>query len=317
MRVLRRNGVDARAYGVWTFEHVRERLWENNGVTHCIIEAPWLSAAETATLCHEFPDTHFLVRTHSNLGFLQVESGAITIIKELLLLQEGVLNLTVSANSQRLTHFIERTYQGKCLYLPNLYDTERVSRKRDFPSQHRLIRIGSWGAQRLMKNHTTAAAAAMLVAKSRASDLEFWVSTDREEFGRGIMASLRAMFKGLHWAKLVEHPWEDWAAFRRTVGYMDLNIQVSMSETFNIVSADSVAEGVPCVVSPMIEWAPPHWMCHPDAVEEMARIGTELLASVDGAADGLAALLRHVRHAVRRWLRYLDSQPDAIQSDDD
>ena len=36
---------------------------------------------------------------------------------------------------------------------------------------------------------------------------------------------------------------------------MDIGIQVSFNETFNIVGADIVSQGVPLVVSPEIPWA--------------------------------------------------------------
>jgi hypothetical protein len=118
------------------------------------------------------------------------------------------------------------------------------------------------------------------------------------------------MFADLKWAKLVERPWEDWATFRQTVSGMDLCLQVSMTETFNITTADAVAEGVPCVVSPCIEWAPDYWKADTDRLEDVVRIGSSLLASCDGAEDGLTALSAFVVDATDRWIDYLTGPPE-------
>src|SRR5262249_24913812 len=153
--------------------------------------------------------------------------------------------------SLTLKRFFEAAYSGHALYLPNLYDLERVTRRRARRHRSRLLRIGSFGALRLLKNHSTAAAAALMLARKSGCDLELWISTESDtEGGSAVLHALRKMFAGLTWARLVEQPWQDWACFRRTVAGMDLCIQVSMTETFNITSADAVAEGVPSVVSP-------------------------------------------------------------------
>jgi hypothetical protein len=309
-KVLRREKVRCDVFGVWTPDHVREKLRALPSATHALIEAPWVSAAETAKLTFEFPNVHFIVRAHSQIGFLQVEPGAIKIMRELLDMQEGVLNLTVAANSHKLASFLEKTYTSPCLYLPNLYYLERAHRHRDLDHGTRqLLRISSFGALRLMKNHTTAAAAALMIAERRRCDLEFWVNVNREEHGKGVLQSLRNMFTGLPWAKLIEHPWEEWSKFRKTAGHMDLALQVSFSETFNLVSADSVAEQVPVVTSSAIEWTPSHWHADPDSVEEIARTGMMLLSDPGAGAEGLEALQKYSRNGTRRWLRYLADQP--------
>lgn len=253
---------------------------------------------------------HFLVRSHSQIGFLQVEPSAIQLLRELLILEENFLNLTVAANSVELKHFFETAYGGHTLYLPNLYDLERVHRRRSREHDHRLLRVGSFGALRLLKNHTTAAAAALMLARKRDCDLEFSVSVENDTMGGGaVLDALRKMFNGLRWARLVEQPWQDWASFRRTVGGMDLCLQVSMTETFNVTTADAVAEGVPSVVSPTIEWAPDYWKADPDRLDDIVRIGGALLSCPDAAEDGLAALSCFTEDAVRRWLEYLSGPP--------
>jgi hypothetical protein len=90
---------------------------------------------------------------------------------------------------------------------------------------------------------------------------------------------------------------------------MDLCLQVSMTETFNVTTADAVAEGVPSVVSPSIEWAPDYWKADPDRLDDIVRIGGALLSCPDAPDDGLAALSCFTEDAVRRWLEYLSGPP--------
>ena len=311
VRVLRRAGVAVEAASIAEPADVKARLLDRPGVTHCVLEAPWVSRDTTAELLHAFPKVHFLVRSHSQIGFLQVEPGAIQLLRELLTLQDNALNLTVATNSRTLKRFFETAYGGHALYLPNLYDLERIIRKRDTTHTSRTLRIGSFGALRLLKNHTTAAAAALMLAKKRGCDLEFWVSVENDTMGGlAVLDALRKMFDGLSWAKLVERPWEDWATFRQTVSGMDLCLQISMTETFNITTADAVAEGVPCVVSPCIEWAPDYWKADTDRLEDVVRIGSSLLASCEGAEDGLVALGTFVADATDRWIDYLTGPPE-------
>lgn len=310
-KILRREGIHCDIAPVVTPADIAKWVTAHGPPTYAIIEAPWVPAKVIASLLLEFPQTHWIVRSHSQIGFLQVEPGAVVILRELLTMQEMQLNLTVAANTRRLTHFLEKTYTARCLYLPNLYDVQRVQRKRDESHTHRNLRIASFGALRLLKNHTTAAAAALLMAQRRGSDLEFWINVNREENigSKGILMTLRAMFDHVPYAKLVEQPWQTWSEFRRTVAYMDLCLQVSFSETFNIITADAVAEGVPSVVSESIEWAPRDWHAEPDNAEDVARIGSRLLWDTHGAEEGLASLERYVKESVCIWLGYLNSNP--------
>jgi hypothetical protein len=310
--VLRREGVRADLAGVFTLDDIHASLSRYPTTTHCVIEAPWVPTSEVQALAARYPSVEFIVRAHSQIGFLQVEAGAIRILRELMHLQDHMLNVAVCANSQLLATFLERAYAGRCLHLPNLYDTDRVTRRAPVGHDHRLLRIGSFGALRLLKNHTTAAAAALMVGQMRGADLEFWISMDPDPHGAGILDSLHAMFEGLKWATLVVNPWEGWSAFRRTVAHMDLCYQLSSTETFNVTAADAIAEGVPCVVTPAIEWAPRHWQVDTDRAEDAARVGSQLLCDSASVADGAKALGLCQRRAIATWLAYVTADRDRV-----
>ena len=72
--------------------------------------------------------------------------------------------------------------------------------------------------------------------------------------GDPVLKNLRAMFASCKTAELVEHVWHPHAEFRSLIAGMHMVAQVSFSETFNIVAADAVAEGVPIVTSREVPW---------------------------------------------------------------
>ena len=56
---------------------------------------------------------------------------------------------------------------------------------------------------------------------------------------------------------MVEHKWYSHYEFKDLISRMDLGLQVSFNETFNIVAADMVSEGIPVIGSDEIAWLNP------------------------------------------------------------
>lgn len=311
VKVLRKNGIAADLVGIWPPESLYEVMKKWPTITHVVIEAPWIPTEVMVNLSIMFPAVHWIVRVHSQIGFLQVEPGAVTLMRDLLALQDASLNVQLAANNQQMANLVEELYQGDCLYLGTLYSLAQPRTKLAQEHRHRKLVIGSFGALRLLKNHSTAAAASMHIARRLRRDLEFLINVGREETAgcHDVLPTLRNMFEGLEWAKLIEVPWQSWSDFRRTISYCDLAMQPSLSETFNLVSADAIAEGVPVVGSDAIEWLPREWQARPDDMEDVARTGMGLLADPGAPADGMAALLAFQVTAIASWLTYLDSNP--------
>jgi len=306
--VLRRLGVHVDVFGVPEPDDVLKKLKElPETPTHVVIEAVWLDIPALKRLVAAFPGTLFAVRAHSQVGFLQVEPPAVRIIREMIELARTTPNLTVSANSPRLAHFLRVAYSTPCTYLPNLYDLEH--KRHQHPHDPGVLRIASFGALRLLKNHMTAAAAALLIAQHEGKKVEFWVSVNREENAgaKGILTAMRNLYSGLDYAKLVESPWEPWKAFRKTISKMDLYLQVSFTETFNLTVADAISEGVPAVVSDAIDWAPSDWVAKADSVEDVSRVGLRLLHDHQAPQQGLLALEQYMHHGIQTWVSYLEN----------
>jgi hypothetical protein len=278
--------------------------------SHVQISAPWVETQRLWKLINKYSGVHFSVCYHSNIGFLSSDLFATQQLIELSDLQRGSHNFSLAANSRALEQWIAAVLNPDVLYLPNLYFLGQQGGKfpRHSPAQRPplsgTVRIGSFGAQRPLKNHFTAAAAAILLAKQLRLPVEFYCNSGRNEGGD--TGPLQQLFhESMSWVTLKKVPWQTWPVFHRTIGQMHLCIQVSHSESFNIVTADAASSFVPSVVSPAITWAPDYWQANPDDVHRVAGKAIELLSNAHAGMDGHEALQDHNAAATPHWLRYL------------
>ncbi len=303
-KTLRSTGVNADVWPIVSPAELRSRL-RATPASHVVISAPWIQTNDLALLCAEFKDTQFAVTCHSNLGFLQADPSAMRLVREGLDLRRTTWNFQMAANCDRLTNWVHTAYGTPCTHLPNLYHLDDVHPKRERYAGGTL-RIGAFGATRALKNLLTSAGAALEIANAKRANLEFWISSGRNEGAGSVVEAVRQMLNGLHHVKLVENGWQTWPQFRQTVRHMHLLLQPSYTESFNVVTADGVAEGVPSVVSDAIEWAPDSWKAPVDDAHAMARVGLKLLASRWAPRQGMAALKKHNRKALAAWQAFLE-----------
>lgn len=300
---LRSAGVRADVWPITSAAELRARL-RSSDASHVVISAPWIPTADLAQLCSDFKETQFAVTCHSNLGFLQADPSAVRMLREGLELRRSSWNFRMAANCERLATWVLSAYGIPCAWLPNIYHLDDAPPKRRRYSGG-ILRIGAFGATRVLKNLMTAAGAALRIAASRRAELEFWISSGRCEGAGWVVEAVRQMLSGLPHVKLVENNWQTWPQFRQTVRHMHLMLQPSYTESFNVVTADGVAEGVPSVVSDAIDWAPDSWKAPVDDANAVARVGLKLLESRFAAARGLHALKSHNRRALKVWFDFL------------
>jgi hypothetical protein len=151
----------------------------------------------------------------------------------------------------------------------------------------------------------TAAGAALLIARSFNMDLVFHMSSGGEGDQGRTAPAIDQMFENVHGAKVVRHNWQPWDEFIKTVSGMDLLLQLSYTESFNMVTADGILKSIPSVVSPAITWAPASWKADSDNVLEAAAVGVRLLTDENSVADGFQALSEHNTIAIRHWKQWL------------
>lgn len=306
-KTLREHGVAADVWPILGAKDLAAKLLAANPrPTHVVIAAPWIPTLDLqAFLVFRFPDVQFAVVCHSNVGFLSADPQAIKNYREDLELEQGSLNFTCAGNSHRFVQFIKSSYQRPCIWLPNLYYLDGCS-----PAHRRTwnggpIKIGSFGAVRPLKNNLSAAAAALEIADRMQSQVEFHISVGRVEGGYHVVRAIHAMLDNAPRITLVEDPWFQWPQFRAVIRSMNLLIQPSFTETFNMVTADGASESIPSVVSDAIDWAPDDWKAEVDDVASIARIGRRLLMDEFAGAEGFAALQKFQANGVHAWKHWL------------
>ncbi len=301
-KVLRQAGIKADVESIVSADAIRNALNAQKR-SHVVISAPWLPTADLQTLVTEYRDTEFFIVSHSNVGFLQADRNGTRLLREAMELETGTHNFHLAGNSRKFAEWVRRAFQVPCVALVNMYYLESSAPKRGpawSPGQP--LRIGAFGATRPLKNLMSACGAALEIAKEFRSALEIWVSAGRTEAGgHTVLDAIREMLARVPGVTLIPNGWQSWPAFRKTVGYMHLLLQPSYTESFNMVTADGVAEGVASVVSAAIPWAPRSWVAEADDVCEIARVGKQLLMDRDAVSDGLEALVAHNRNGLADW----------------
>ena len=136
-----------------------------------------------------------------------------------------------------------------------------------------IINVSCFGALRPLKNQLSQALAAIQFADSHGYRLQFHINATRtEQQGQNILKNLRGVFGSLDRHQLVEHPWMDHADFMKVLrDEIDLGMQVSYTETYNIVAADHIAAGVPIVTSSEVRFVLPIFHADPNSVPSMVR----------------------------------------------
>jgi hypothetical protein len=303
---LQAAGIPAEVWPVMDGYHLWAGLAGRPDVTHVVTLAPYLDTPFTERMVRHFPGVRFAMTCHSNVGFLQADRSAVKLVREGLALQKRVANFAVAGNSMKFCDWVEQAYGSRCTFLPNLYYLDKTECPQRPLYQTGPLRLGIFGATRVQKNIMSAAAAALVVARQAAAEsAEIWVSSDRVEGGQGVMASVKEMLSRIPRIHLVEAGWHGWREFRQLVGRMHLMLQPSYTESFNMVTADGVAEGVASVVSTAIDWAPRYWQACADTVLDIARVGRQLLRDPHAAADGYRALQSYNRAGLAAWRAHL------------
>lgn len=245
---------------------------DNNGIdrevnlykpTHVIIEALWVVPEKFEVLSKLHPTVKWIIRFHSEAPFIASEGIAFRWLHGYLK-QKNVL---IGVNAPRLMEEIRivmhaagyshAELEQRVHYMPNFYPVgDYVTPKAEKDSC--FIDVGCFGAIRPLKNHVIQAIAAIKFADKLNKKLRFHINVGRVEMkGDPILHNLQGMFAGLasQGHELVTHQWMGHAEFLEVCKQMDIGMQVSFSETFNIVAADLINNGVPVVMSNEVPWA--------------------------------------------------------------
>jgi len=261
--MLNDNGIKAKLVDVVDNNHIdREVTWYNP--THVIIEALWVTPEKFKVLTKLHPKVKWIIRLHSEIPFLANEGVAIEWIYEYLKYK----NITLASNSKKSTEELSKLLNVPVAYLPNYYPLTNVSTPDN--TKRNVINIGCFGAIRPLKNQLIQAIAAIEFGNSLNKPIHFHINGNRIE-GKGdpILKNIENLFANNPQHKLIKHDWMSHNDFIRVVRKINIGMQVSYSETFNIVAADFVNNNIPIVVSPEIFWVNDLFKANPNSVDSI------------------------------------------------
>jgi hypothetical protein len=272
--------------------------------THVFIEALWVVSEKIELLANKYKDIKWVVRIHSNTPFIANEGNAFDWLLDYAKL--NFKNVIIAPNARSFQHDLGIVIdKSKIVYLPNYYQFEK--KHVIFREVVGEVNIGCFGAIRPLKNQLAQALAAIAFADQIGLRLNFHINFCRvEQRGNNALKNIESLFKNSK-HKLVKHSWLEHKEFLKVVGSMDINMQVSFSETFNIVSADSVSQFVPVVVSSDINWVNHDLMAIPtntaDIIAKLHKAHSHFKSTI--AKNNWLALHEYNAESKLIWLRFL------------
>lgn len=280
--------------------------------THVFIEGLWVvpSKFEELMKIPRHKDVKWVVRVHSEIPFLSSEGIAFEWLAEYLRLGVIVAPNAPRAHEQikwlATTMLGEQTADDLVEYLPNCFpvDFSQYPLTRRKPESE-FLDVGCFGAYRPLKNHLQQAFVALRYAEAQGKKLRFHVNSRKDHAGDQPAKNVIALMNAVN-AELVVHEWEDRETFLQSLQEIDVLLQVSISETFNIVGADAVLVGTPMLVSKEISWAYPTYgdpQSVADCLKKLQLIMSNKNFFINGNRAGLSIYASASR---RRWMSYLE-----------
>lgn len=265
-----------------------------------IIEALWVVPEKFSVLMKLHPHVRWVVHLHSNIPFLATEGIAMQWIRGC-----AELGVEVVCNSDEAYEGLRVLLDG---YHHNLHLLHNIylgtQQKPHGRSDKEYVDVGCFGALRPMKNQLIQALAAIRFAEEEDLIIRFHINSTRLEGGDPVLKNLRALFSDSI-DQLVEVPWLDHDAFMAYLNSMDIALQVSLSETFNIVSADCVTAGLPIVTSAEVDWVTNKCKARTDSVNDIANKMSAVYGSKMTIKLNQYNLRVATRKAIKEWEEFV------------
>lgn len=310
-----------------------------NNPSNIIIEDLFVLPEILFELKNMFPNIIWLIRTHTAIMFngsefftmdwtaKYLKMSNVNIItndqrycNELKILYSVLdndknINTTIHINTHAYTqtetstnNILNKTNNNKITYLPNYYHIDKIYNCKNIKSKEtNIINICCFGALRPLKNNLIQAFAAIEFCKKINKKLNFHINSRPESGGSEYEKNLLNIFSHSNTNyNLICHEWKTRNDFFELCKTMDIGMQVSLSETFNIVAADLVVLGIPLVGSNEIPWLSHNSITNTTDVNDIVN---KLLFAYENeeinVSENQNSLLNYVNNSKDMWKNYL------------
>jgi hypothetical protein len=246
----------------------------------CILEALWCVPEKLEVLKKLHPNVKWVIRLHSEIPFLANEGIAIDWINRYLKYENVYIGLNSHKTLEDMKNYFKAMpirHEHRLIYLPNYYPVGNAPIVPK-PIVDNTIHIGLFGAIRPLKGQLLQAFSAIEYARKNRFKLKLYINATRRDgaYMEPILDNLRALFDNLDSNYMLEEvDWLEREDFLELMRTMDVSLSVSLSETFCLVVADAVSQGIPVVVSNEIDWVPKEFQADMSSVESIVKtIGT-------------------------------------------
>lgn len=310
--LLNDNGVESNLE-VCIDNNVIDRFVTKYRPSIAIIEAFWVVPPKFLVLSKLHPSVTWIIRIHSDMPFLASEGNSMDWIAEYV----KHPNIIVAPNSSRmfqelrfylghLNNWSEEKLNEKVIYLPNYYPQDY--KQKSLQLEDGYINISCFGAVRPLKNQLLQAISAVKFAVSIDRKLRFHINSGRIEMkGEPVLNNLKGLFQHLadNGHELISHEWRPRDEFLDLCAKMDIGLQVSFNETFNIVAADHISQGVPIIGSTEIPWADPTYCADPvDSHDIYNKLHITFSNIEQNCRSHEDRLTKYTETSKRYWLEY-------------
>jgi len=274
--MLQKSGVDSNIE-VAIDNNCIDRLVNLHKPDVVIIEALWVVPEKFEVLIKLHPSVEWIVRLHSEMPFMAGEGMAMSWIYGYTQYPKVSIGVNAPRMLNEIRHYLQVANMweneeefSRVIFMPNYYPIaakEKVLKKNKY-----WIDIACFGAVRPLKNQMSQAVAAIKFGSVVNKQIRFHINAGRVEMnGSPVLHNLNGYFESLskYGHQLVIHEWVQRDEFLKLCASMDIGMQVSFSETFNIVGADLISQGVPLVGSSEIPWSSPWFNADPTDTDDM------------------------------------------------
>jgi len=312
-KMLKDNGIDSNLEILATSNNINKLV-----ATYCpdyvIIESLWANPGLFSYLCNMHPNIKWIGRSHCEIIHL---AGVYCSIEQVSLYSD-FKNIIIGQNAQRATHDIsiylksrnnwtDEETSNKVIYLPNFYP--QTYKIKNFNKDKEYIDISCFGAIRLLKNHIIQAIAAIGFADQIGKKLRFHINANRVEMeGDNVISNFKILFEQLQNSGhiMINHEWQPRDKFLKLCSEMDIGMQVSITESFNIIAADLISQGVPIVGSiGEIPWAIPEFSAsYSDSKDITKKLHLAYNRPLENVQAHQASLKSYTDKTIKIWKEY-------------